>query len=108
MKDQVMDYIVSHKKILSIALLCIMAIVVNLVAALALKLSIVPVCLLIILEAGMAVCLHHVELWVHGLVVIAQIVAGVFAHQVILMVLCAVIYIFALVVLQVFCEGNHE
>ena len=108
MKDKVKDYIVSHKKVLSIAFLCVMVIVVNLIAALALKISIVPVCLLIILEAAMAGCLHHVELWVHGLVVIAQIIAGVLAHQVLLMVLCAVIYIFALVVLQVFCEGDHE
>ena len=54
MKDQVKDYIVSHKKVLSIAFLCVMVIVVNLIAALALKISIVPVCLLIILEAAMA------------------------------------------------------
>ena len=36
MKDQVKDYIVSHKKVLSIAFLCVMVIVVNLIAALAL------------------------------------------------------------------------
>ena len=54
----------------------VVALAAILVSILALKIPVVPVCLIIVLEAGIAVCLHDVPIWLHGLVVLVQIIAG--------------------------------
>ena len=42
-----------------------------------LNVPVVPMCLLVIIEAVIAVMLHHAELWVHGLLILAELCAGV-------------------------------
>ena len=39
-----------------------------------LNVPVVPMCLLVIIEAVIAVMLHHAELWVHGLLILAELV----------------------------------
>ena len=41
-----------------------------------LDMPVVPVCVIVVIEAALAVCLHDVPIWLHGLVVIAEIVVG--------------------------------
>ena len=38
-----------------------------------LSVPVVPMCLLVIIEAVIAVMLHHAELWVHGLLILAEL-----------------------------------
>ena len=77
-----------------------LGLVLILIGTLGLGEPVVPVCLVIILEAGIAVMLHNVELWVHGIAVIVQIVAGVCIHRAPLMLLCVVLYVLAIIALQ--------
>jgi len=67
---------------------------------LALKIPVVPVCLIIVLEAGIAVCLHDVPIWLHGLVVLVQIIAGAICGKLIFMVLCALVYVVGILSLK--------
>lgn len=60
---------------------------------------IVPVCAIAILEALLAVLLNKVPLWIHGMVIIAQIVAGIIFGKLIFMVLMAIVYVCAMVLL---------
>ena len=62
----------------------VVALAAILVSILALKIPVVPVCLIIVLEAGIAVCLHDVPIWLHGLVVLVQIIAGAICGKLIL------------------------
>ncbi len=78
----------------------VLALVLILIGTLGLGEPVVPVCLVIILEAGIAVMLHNVELWVHGIAVIVQIVAGICIHRAPLMILCVVLYVLAIIALQ--------
>ena len=71
-----------------------------LVSILALKIPVVPVCLIIVLEAGIAVCLHDVPIWLHGLVVLVQILAGAICGKLVFMVLCALVYVVGILSLK--------
>ena len=70
------------------------------VIVLALKIPVVPVCLIIVLEAGIAVCLHDVPIWLHGLVVLVQIIAGAICGKLVFMVLCALVYVVGILSLK--------
>ena len=61
---------------------------------------VVPVCLIIVLEAGIAVCLHDVPIWLHGLVVLVQIIAGAICGKLVFMVLCALVYVVGILSLK--------
>ncbi len=87
-------------------LFAVVSLVLILVAILMLNEFVVPVCLLIILEAGMAACLHKVELWKHGILLAAQIVAGIIIGRVPLVIVCVIAYVAATVALQFI--SKHE
>ena len=65
-----------------------------------LDMSVVPVCVIVVIEAALAVCLHDVPIWLHGLVVIAEIVVGALCEVTLFMVLCAVVYVVGILALR--------
>ena len=71
-----------------------------------LNVPVVPMCLLVIIEAVIAVMLHHAELWVHGLLILAELCAGVAGKKTVLIILCAVVYIAATFALQMLDKGE--
>ncbi len=91
-----------------VALVClgIFAIVAIVVSIVALHISPVVACIMVILEAGLAACLNRIPLWIHGLVFIAQIVCGVMASQVVFMVLMVFIYVFSIVFLYIWSNNK--
>lgn len=66
-----------------------------------LHVPVVPMCVLVMLEAGIAVMLHQAELWVHGVLVLAELIAGVLAGRIVLILLCVLLYAAATAVLQI-------
>lgn len=75
------------------------ALVMILVSTFALHIPIVAVCIIVILDAVIAACLNRIPVWVHGLVVIAQIVVGIVFAKTLLMVLMSVVYVAAVALL---------
>ena len=53
-----------------------------------------------------AVFLHHAELWLHGVVILAEVIAGILCSKILLVVLCAVVYVAATACLQVSDRGE--
>lgn len=92
--------------LLSLIVLIIFSIITIIVSQLVLKTPLVACCLLIILEALLAACLDKIPLWLHGIVFIAQIVSGILADKLVLMILMAIIYILAIAFL--FIWSDHE
>ena len=76
-QNPVLAFYEDNKQYLLLFGVIVVALAAILVSILALKIPVVPVCLIIVLEAGIAVCLHDVPIWLHGLVVLVQIIAGV-------------------------------
>jgi len=91
-----------------ICLIClgIFAVVAILVSHLAFHVSVIAACFMVVLEALLGACLNRIPLWIHGLVFIAQIVAGIMASQVPFMILMAFIYVFSIAFLFIWA-GNE-
>ena len=79
---------------------CIVAVSVIVVNVTVMNLSVVPVCLLMILEVGIAVLLHHAELWIHGVLLLAEVIAGIVMGKVVPVLLFAAVYVMATIALK--------
>lgn len=89
-----------NKSMLILFGVIVAVLLVILVSMITLQMSVVPVCVIVVIEAALAVCLHDVPIWLHGLVIIAQIVAGVLCGAAVFMVLCALIYVVGILALR--------
>lgn len=93
--------IVQNKSFMSLVLYAIAAIVVILISAFVYKVPIVSVCFVVIIETLLAVCLHNLPIWLHVIIVVAEIILGIICSKVVFMILGAVLYIAAILVLQI-------
>lgn len=69
------------------------------------NLSVVSVCMILVLEAMIGICLHDSPIWVHGIEVMISIGAGIIFDKTAFMVMGAFIYIIAILSLYVI---NHQ
>ena len=51
------------------------------------KIPVVSVCIIVLIEAGLAACLHNLPVWLHGIVAAAEIVVGIISGKVIFMLI---------------------
>lgn len=89
-----------NKKMLILFGVIVVTLLVILTSILGLGMPPVPVCVIVLLEAGIVVCLHDVPIWLHALVVIAQMIAGFATGNMIFMLLCCVIYLVGILALR--------
>lgn len=89
-----------EQPLVAVAVYAVLAVIVILLAAFACKTPIVPVCVIVIIETLLAVCLHNLPLWLHITVMIAEIICGVVFHQVALTILAAALYLAAIFTLR--------
>ena len=82
----------------------VVAVLVILIGILAWKIPVLAACILILLEAGMAVCMQNVPIWLHGVLVIAQVLVGAIFGIPLFLLLCGVFYIVSILALNVW---NH-
>ena len=68
--------------------------------------SLVAACVFVILEVLLAVCLNRIPIWVHGLIIIGQIVAGLGFHALAFMILMAGVYFAAILLLYFWTKDN--
>ena len=98
---KITDFLKNNKIAGAIGAFFLFAVIVLLIAVFALYEFVVSVCILIVLEAAMAAMMHKAELWKHGVLLVAQLVVAALVQGVPLVFLCILIYVAALVVLQV-------
>ena len=97
-----MDLIKKNKTIVSIAIFVVVVAISIVVMTVVLKQPVVPVCVLVLIEATIAVMLHNAELWMHGVLLLAEIIAGVALGRIVLFLLCILVYIAATFTLKLF------
>lgn len=95
-KQQVLE----NKQNIAIGSVAVAALVVVLISVLALKVAVVPACVILLLQAGIAVCLDNEPVWLHGLVLLIEVIAGILTGQIIFMVLIVLIYVVAIFALK--------
>ena len=92
--------------LISLGIFVAVSVVMILVSYLVLNIPIVPVCTIVILEALLCALLNQIPVWVHGIIVIAQVVAGVLFAKVVFMVLMAIVYVVAVALLYIWTKKN--
>lgn len=93
----------SNKENLPLIALCtfgVIAVVIILLGIMLCKLPVIAVCTIVILETAIAMCLHNLPIWLHGLVIIAELIAGVLCGQMLFILFAAIVYIGAIVTLH--------
>ena len=88
------------KMVMTIVAFAVIVAAMVLIGVCVLHVPVVAMCLLVILETALAVFLHHAELWLHGAVILAEVIAGILCSKILLVVLCAVVYVAATACLQ--------
>ncbi len=99
-ENSVLEYFKTNMTAAAGLLFAVVSLILILVSMFVLNEFVVPVCVLIILEAGMAAFLHKVELWKHGVLLAAQVVAGIIIGRVPLVIVCVIAYVAATAALQ--------
>ena len=94
------------KMVMTIAAFAVIVAAMVLIGVCVLHVPVVTMCMLVILETALAVFLHHAELWLHGVVILAEVIAGILCSKILLVVLCAVVYVAATACLQVSDRGE--
>jgi len=77
------------------------ALIVIMIGILRWNLPVVAVCLFVLLEAGLAVCLQDLPIWLHGAVLIIQLITGLLLGNGMFILLCAVYYVVSIFVLSI-------
>lgn len=89
-----------NKKMLALGGVIVASLLVILVSIIQLAIPASVVCIIVVIEAALAACLHDVPIWLHGLVLIGQLIAGVIVGQVIFIILCMIIYLISIFTLR--------
>lgn len=77
------------------------ALAVMLMGILVWKLPVVPVCIFVLLEAGLAVCLQNLPVWLHGAVLIVQLIMGLLFGNGMFILVCAIYYVVSILFLSI-------
>lgn len=97
----------TKKPIVVMGIFIVIAVAMILIGFLACKVPLVSVCTIVILEALLAALLNKIPIWVHGILVIAQIVAGIIFGKAVFMILMAVVYVAAILLLYLWSARDE-
>ena len=98
----------AHRLVLSLIFFCVAILALILGATLGSGEFVVQVCVLMIIEVAMAVLLHKSELWIHAILLVAQVVTAFVIDRVSLTILCVVAYIVTTITLQLAFKKNAD
>ncbi len=96
-----------QKPVVNIVIFAVVAVAMILVSFLVLYIPLVAVCTIVILEGALAALLNRIPLWIHGLIVIAQVVAGILFGKIVFMALMAVVYVAAVALLYLWTAKDN-
>ena len=105
-KEDILDGIKNNQKLIALIIFCLISVLMIVLSVCVVKISVVAVCLLVIVEAGIATLLHNAEVWIHGVFAIAEIIAGALLNNILLVVFCIVVYVATLFTLKFIYSGE--
>lgn len=96
------------KNLIFLAAFAVAFIAAVLVGALAFRQPVVAIALIMLLQVAIAVCLHNAELWLHGSVIIIELIIGILASRISTVIIGAVLYAVTIVILRFLMEEKNE
>lgn len=95
-----------QRKAILIFVCCMAAVIITTI--LVCKIPVVPMCVILLLEVLLAACMHGMPLGVHMMLMMAEIIIGIVCGKGLFLVLCAVIYLAAVLMLGVLFREEKE
>ena len=102
------EFMKSNRMITAGVGFAVISLILILIAIFALQEFVVSICVLIILEAGMAALLHQAEIWKHGILLGLQFLAGLIIGRILLVIICIVAYVAATFALQFMGKQDEQ
>lgn len=90
---------------LSVYLLSVVAIII--VSAVCFNKDVLPIGVLVVLQTMIALLLREAELWFHGVLVIAEMIAGIYIGETALAIMFAVLYVVATFAIKYIYTGEN-
>ncbi len=87
--------------LIGIILYVILVTIMILVSYAAIGIPIFAVCSFVVLEALLCICLNQAPIFVHGIAILAEIIAGIYFGQVVFVLLMVVLYVAAVALLYI-------
>lgn len=97
---KLVEFVSKYRLILALVFFCVAILTLILVATLGMGEFVVQTCILMIIEVAMAVLLHKSELWVHAILLVAQVVAGIVIDRVSMTIICVIAYVVTTITLH--------
>ena len=91
----------AKKSFLALAVYALAVIAVILLSVFVCKIPVVALCFIVVIETMLAACLHDLPVWLHVVVVAAQLVCGIIFDKALFMLIEAALYLAAIFVLKV-------
>lgn len=89
-----------HKPLIMLCSLLFVILLTIILGMLVFKIPVVTICIVVLIEAALAACLHDLPIWLHGIVMVAELVLGIIVHQIIFMLLADICYLAAIYLLK--------
>lgn len=105
--SKIWDLIKKNKQLVTIGLYAVVMLAAILTGIFGLTQAAVAVCIVVVIEAAIAALMHNVEIWIHGIVLVIEIIAGILISRVPLIILCAVVYVVTILALRVLYKGKE-
>ena len=86
--------------LIAICSFAVITIIMILLGIMMCELPVVMVCSIVILETLIAVCLHNLPIWVHVMILAAEVTAGILCTQLVCIVLACIVYATAILALH--------
>ena len=93
--------LVRDKSLWALAAYAAAVIAVILLGTLVCRVPVVAVCSIVVIETLLAACLHNLPIWLHAVVIAAEILSGVIFERALFMGIEAVLYLAAIFALKV-------
>lgn len=91
----------TKKSFLALAVYALAVMAAILLSVLACEIPVVAVCFIVVIETLLAACLHDLPVWLHAIVIAAELVCGVIFDRVLFMLIEAALYLAAIFVLKI-------
>lgn len=102
------QWLKTHKAEDALIVFAIIELAMILLGILFLQEPVVPVCIVLIAAAGIAALMHNVELWIHGAVILVELIAGILIGRLPLMILCVVMYIVTTATMKLYYTERNK
>lgn len=105
------DWMKYNKDKVAMILYCVAALFMVLISVFVYSQPVVPICCILLLETGIVALLNNCKLWIHGIFIVVQLIAGILMDKtaiVVLLTICYLVGVFSLIMVGKDTTRNNK